>query len=128
MAFTEMLAASLVSPLLITRIVPIVFLLLGTYYAIVKIFKPVKVPKGLRLPPSPPGRSMLHGHGHLWDGTPLSQATNNQLVKWSDELGEVYHLQIDGKLWFVFSRPEAVKVREHCIHVTDRLLIRSGSL
>ena len=68
------------------------------------------VPKGLRRPPSPPGARLLSGHSHLWSGNCTSKPYQSQLVKLSQEYGEIYEIRLGVERWVVVSSPEAVKV------------------
>jgi hypothetical protein len=68
-----------------------------------------KVPKGLRLPPSPSGERMFSGHTHLYNGQATNNPSQSMLVKWARELGEVYQIKMGNQRWVVISSPEAVK-------------------
>jgi len=69
-----------------------------------------KIPKGLRAPPSPPGARLFSGHAHIYSGQVTSNPSESQLVKWADELGEIYQIQMGTQRWVVLSSPEAIKV------------------
>ena len=78
-----------------------------------------RVPKGLRAVPSPPGARLLSGHSHIYTGRVTNNPSRSQLVKWAEELGEIYQIQMGTQRWFVLSSPEAIKVsfsspRIHC--------------
>lgn len=70
------------------------------------------LPKGLRRPPSPPGARLFSGHSHLWSGNATSRPNQSQLVKWAEEYGEIYEIQLGAERWVVLSSPEAVRVSE----------------
>lgn len=69
-----------------------------------------KIPKGLRAPPSPPGARLFSGHAHIYNGQVSNNPSESQLVKWADELGEIYQIQLGTQRWVVLSSPEAIKV------------------
>lgn len=69
-----------------------------------------RVPKGLRPPPSPPGARLFSGHSHIYDGRVTNNPSESQLVKWAEELGEIYQIRMGTQRWVVLSSPEAVKV------------------
>ncbi|KIW46589.1 uncharacterized protein PV06_02254 [Exophiala oligosperma] len=68
-----------------------------------------RIPKGLRPPPSPPGARLFSGHSHIYNGQVTSNPSESQLVKWAEELGEIYQIQMGTQRWVVLSSPEAVK-------------------
>lgn len=75
------------------------------------------VPKGLRRPPTPAGARLFSGHSHIWSGNCTSKPYQSQLVKWAQELGEIYEIRLGVERWVVLSSPEAVKV---CCRVVER--------
>ncbi|KIX94575.1 uncharacterized protein Z520_09621 [Fonsecaea multimorphosa CBS 102226] len=68
-----------------------------------------RIPKGLRAPPSPPGARLFSGHSHIYTGQVTNNPSESQLVKWAQELGEIYQIQMGTQRWVVLSSPEAIK-------------------
>ena len=74
------------------------------------LLKEVKIPKGLRALPMPPGARLLSGHAHIYTGNTTNNPSESQLVKWSQEYGEIYQIYMGTQRWVVVSSPEAIKV------------------
>ncbi len=87
-------------------------LLLGALAFVYHVFAlgEPKIPKGLRAAPSPPGARLFSGHSHIYSGQVTNNPTESQLVKWAEELGEIYQIRMGTQRWIVLSSPEAVKV------------------
>lgn len=87
-------------------------LLLAAAAAIYHVFALAapKIPKGLRAPPSPPGARLFSGHSHIYTGQVTNNPSDSQLVRWADQLGEIYQIQMGTQRWVVLSSPEAIKV------------------
>ncbi|KIW12380.1 hypothetical protein PV08_09657 [Exophiala spinifera] len=68
-----------------------------------------RTPKGLRRPPQPPGATLLGGHAHLWGAQVGNNPSQNPLVKWAREHGEIYEIRTGVERWVIVSSPEAVK-------------------
>ncbi|KAI1611927.1 cytochrome P450 [Exophiala viscosa] len=86
-------------------------LLLGAFAFLYHVFDlgGPKIPKGLRAAPSPPGARLFTGHTHIYAGQVTSNPSESQLVRWAEELGEIYQIQLGTQRWVVLSSPEAIK-------------------
>ncbi|OAL52785.1 cytochrome P450 [Pyrenochaeta sp. DS3sAY3a] len=121
MASGSSLTALLKTSNLVTTLATALIFVLGFLWLLKHLNRNIKVPAGLRLPPSPPGARFFGGHSHLWNGRPLSTPSKNQLLQWSKELGEIYHIRLGKRNWFVLSSREAVR------EVFDKNGTNSGS-
>ncbi|KAL6250787.1 hypothetical protein RBB50_003090 [Rhinocladiella similis] len=68
-----------------------------------------RTPKGLRRPPQPSGATLFGGHAHLWGANVSSNPSQNPLVKWAREYGEIYEIRTGVERWVIVNSPEAVK-------------------
>ncbi|KAK4937424.1 hypothetical protein LTR10_021961 [Elasticomyces elasticus] len=86
-------------------------LLLGACAFVYHVFalSEPKIPKGLRAAPSPPGARLFSGHSHIYSGQVTNNPSESQLVKWAEELGEIYQIQMGTQRWVILSSPEAIK-------------------
>lgn len=75
-----------------------------------------RTPKGLRRPPQPSGATLFGGHAHLWGANVSSNPSQNPLVKWAREYGEIYEIRTGVERWVIVNSPEAVKVGSALLH------------
>ncbi|KAH7050031.1 putative O-methylsterigmatocystin oxidoreductase [Macrophomina phaseolina] len=64
-----------------------------------------KPPKGLRAVPGPGGKLPIIGHAHLLK----PEGSQRQFMRWAQEYGEVFSLQLGWDNWIFLNSPAAVK-------------------
>ncbi|KAF9890591.1 hypothetical protein FE257_005722 [Aspergillus nanangensis] len=104
----HLLYSPLTAPVPVALVVAAV---IGVYaFIIILAPKPI-VPVGHKPVPSPPGAVPIYGHSAVWNGELTTRPHQSRLVRWSRELGEIFHLRMGKENWFVFSSPQAIKVQ-----------------